>query len=69
MTTSHAGPTDGVENPVDVNIINIHEHEDTHGSPMGEPGVIVLWDGNEYDSETSWIQCHSDNICELDSYL
>lgn len=64
-TNSLAGPGEGVERPDSVNILNIREHEESHGSPLGERGIIVLWDGDEYDSDESWIMCPREMVCNL----
>ena len=67
MTTSHAGPGEGTEKPEDVNIMNIREQEESHGSPVGEPGLIILWDGNGYDSKDgAWLMCHEEMVCNLE---
>lgn len=65
MSISRAGADDGTTDPEDVNILNVREDEDSHGSPMGEPGLIILWDGEEYDSDISWLMCHEDDVCKL----
>ncbi|TQQ81867.1 hypothetical protein [Halonotius roseus] len=66
MAISHAGSGEGIETPQDVNVMSIHEREASHGSPKGEPGLIVLWDGNGYDSKQgSWLMCHEEIVCNL----
>lgn len=66
---SHAGPGDGTDAPETVNVMDIREQEQSHGSPRGESGTIVLWDGKEYDSkEGSWIQCPDEMLCDLSTW-
>jgi hypothetical protein len=65
---SRAGPTEGLTDPASVNVLHIHEYEDSHGSPYGESGLIVLWDGAEYNSDECWLSCHADAVCDLRSW-
>ena len=64
---SNAGPGEGTDAPENVNTININPRDESYGSPKGEPGMIVTWDGNGYDStDGSWLMCHADMVCNLD---
>jgi len=66
VSVSRAGPGEGTESPEDVNAINVREPEESHGSPSGEAGLVILWDGNGYDSKDgSWLMCHEDMVCSL----
>jgi hypothetical protein len=66
MKNSIAGPGEGVEMPEDVNVMDIRKPEESHGSEPGEAGLIVLWDGNGYDSNETWLMCHEDLVCNLE---
>lgn len=67
-STSIAEAGDGIEAPDNINVLNIHENEDSHGSPVGESGLIVLWDGGDYDPDESWIKCDEESVCDLGAY-
>jgi len=62
---SNAGPGEGIDEPERVDILTVEESEDSHGSPLGESGLIVVWSGNGYDSKDSWIMCPSEMVCNL----
>ena len=67
MVSSSAGPDEGTARPSEVNRISVREQEASHGSPVGERALVVLWDGNGYDSKDgSWMMCHEDMVCNLD---
>ena len=62
---SVAGPGEGIEAPEDITAVDVHTNEVSHGSPKGESGLVVLWDGNEHDFKSSWIMCEHDAVFDL----
>lgn len=65
MSISRAGADDGTTDPEDINVLNVRESEESHGSALGEPGLIILWSGNGYNKDSAWLMCHEDNVCDL----
>jgi hypothetical protein len=57
-----------VDDPENINVVSIKEREETHGSPKGEAGLVIVWGGNGYDSNTTWLSCPLDSICDLSSW-
>lgn len=65
---SYAGPSRGGSNPEDIRIIRVNAKENCPNPrcERSEPHTIIMWSGNEYSKNHTWISAPETNTINLE---
>lgn len=65
---SFAGPTRGTDDPSNVRIIKVNSQDDCPHDrcQRAEPHTIIMWSGDEYSKNNTWVSGTESDIVNLE---
>lgn len=69
VSVSNAGPGEGTDEPKTKNVYRVTADNDKFASSNENSQLVVMWDGNEYSRDNSWMQIDEEAACNLGSYV